>query len=84
MALNDINAATPGAIKNSNCEWYVPGDCFECKAGEHDDMVTGAEVVIVRDPDTGKMHMRAKLCSDHISIMLDDGYTVTWKDGTVR
>ena len=50
--------------------------CFHCRNAEREDdlhhLVGRYEV---RDPDTGQM-TRGYICEDHVSMLLDDGYTV--------
>lgn len=49
--------------------------CADCRAGEHDNYTDDVTLVIVRDPDN-RFVKRAYLCSDHVSMYLDDGYGV--------
>jgi hypothetical protein len=50
--------------------------CFECRAGEHDDIKEDAVLCVIHDPETKKIFRRGYLCSDHINVFLDDGYIV--------
>jgi hypothetical protein len=50
--------------------------CSDCRDGEHDNYDEDIHLVIVREPDNGKMLKRAYLCGEHISMYLDDGYKV--------
>ena len=54
--------------------------CSECRAGDHDrDYNDGDDVRLYRvaNPDGGRGSVRRMyLCEDHVTCMLDDGYTV--------
>ena len=52
--------------------------CVECKNGDQE--VDYGPIVgrfIVRDPDTGEIHLRGPLCGEHETALNDDGYTLT-------
>ena len=53
--------------------------CSDCRDSEHDNYDDQVELVIVRDPETGKMVKRAYLCKEHVSMYLDDGYELVVK-----
>ena len=48
--------------------------CFECRAGEHDNYAPIQGKFIVRDPETGKLYGKGYLCDDHVDALLTDGY----------
>jgi hypothetical protein len=50
--------------------------CADCRDGEHDNITEDVRLFRVVDPETGKMLKRAYLCSEHVSMYLDDGYEV--------
>jgi hypothetical protein len=54
--------------------------CSECRAGEHDDYDVIVGLCVVKDPDTGKVVLRAYLCASHVEMRVGDGYEV-YKDG---
>jgi hypothetical protein len=59
---------------DSNGDYYKPGMCFECRAGEHEDIDDKIEMCKIINPDTGKMFKRGYLCSAHQDIFISDGY----------
>jgi hypothetical protein len=59
---------------DGNDDYYKPGKCFECRAGEHednDDMIIMCSII---DPKTGKQIKRGRLCGEHQHMYLTDGY----------
>lgn len=54
--------------------------CSECRDGEHEDYAEIVGLVVVKDPDTKKIVLRAFLCRDHVAARLSDGYEV-YQDG---
>jgi hypothetical protein len=59
---------------NGNGDEYTPGQCFECRAGEHEDEDDDIKMVTVINPDTKKIYRHGKLCRAHRNIFLHDGY----------
>ena len=50
--------------------------CFHCRNAEReDDLHQLIDKYEIRDPDTGQM-TRGYICEDHVSMLLDDGFTV--------
>ena len=64
-------------MENANGEKYIPGKCFECKRGEHEDEDENYTKVLVRDPNTHKIYGRGFVCAHHFSILEEDGYLIT-------
>jgi len=54
--------------------------CCECRAGEHDNYTDCISLVVVKDPETAKIIRRGYMCSEHLEVYLDDGYTC-YSDG---
>ena len=53
--------------------------CASCRAGEIEFTEEDGDLTLcsVRNPDDGRcVYLRAWLCDDHLSMYLDDGYTV--------
>lgn len=50
--------------------------CADCRNGEHENYDDDVKLVMVRDPETGKLAKRAYLCREHRQAYEDDGYTV--------
>jgi len=63
-------------VRNSNGDEYTPGNCFECRGGEHEDYDDDIKMVVVIDPETKKIYRRGKMCGEHRCMYEDDGYTV--------
>ena len=59
-------------MQNTNGEKYKPGQCAECKAGEHEDYDDDIKMCAVRDPDTNRV-TRKKLCGEHREAFAEDG-----------
>ena len=55
---------------------YVPGECFECKRGEHEDYAEIVGRFFVREPEEKKIYGSGKLCREHLTMLEDDGYDV--------
>ncbi len=51
-------------------------ECCECRKGEHENYTDDARLVVVRDPQTGKIVLRGYVCSEHEQAFRDDGYKV--------
>jgi hypothetical protein len=51
--------------------------CCDCRDGEHDNYDEDVRLVVVRDPDTGRILKRAYLCGDHRAMYRADGYVVS-------
>ena len=52
-------------------------ECCDCRDGEHEDYDDNVVLVIVSDPETGRIVKKAKLCEEHRITYTDDGYRVT-------
>lgn len=52
--------------------------CAECRNGEHDNYNDNVRLVVVKNPDGGRVR-RLLMCEDHVTACLDDGYEVTIK-----
>jgi hypothetical protein len=50
--------------------------CFECALGEHDNYDDDVRLVGIRDPDTGRLYRRARMCREHREMYAQDGYIV--------
>lgn len=50
--------------------------CADCRDGEHDNYSDDVVLVVVKDPDTGKLVKRSYMCGDHIDQYLTDGHQV--------
>lgn len=50
--------------------------CSDCRDGEHDNLDEDVKLVIVREPETGRMVKRAYLCGEHREMYSSDGYLV--------
>ena len=57
--------------------------CADCRDGEHDNYQDDVVLVVVKDPDTGKLVKRSYMCSDHIDQYLTDGYMVYERKGKI-
>ncbi len=55
--------------------------CFECMAGEHENLDDDVNLVSIVDPDGNERTVRRNLCNSHVNTRLEDGYTITRKDG---
>ena len=53
--------------------------CFECRNGEHEDYDSDIRLIVAKDPDTGRIYRRGKLCSEHRAAYSDDGYKVIYQ-----
>ena len=61
-------------IENSNGDLYSPGQCYECRAGEHEDEDNDIKMVMLYDD--GVLLRKCKMCKTHREIFEEDGYTV--------
>jgi len=52
-------------------------NCIECKDGEHDNYTEDVKKYKVTEPDSNKQYRRGFICSDHVDILLTDGYELT-------
>ena len=50
--------------------------CADCRDGEHEDYDLNIELVIIREPGTGRWIKRAWLCKEHRQMYHDDGYDI--------
>lgn len=50
--------------------------CSECRDSEHSNFDDDVDLVVVKDPETGKLVKRAYLCSEHVYMNLTDGYAL--------
>lgn len=50
--------------------------CADCRAGEHENYDEHVQLVMVRDPDTGRLEKRAYLCEQHRDMYRDDGFEI--------
>lgn len=51
-------------------------ECAECRNGEIRYSGPDVKLVLVRDPDTKKLYRREYVCSDHLDVLLVDGWEV--------
>ena len=70
----DLMNSSRKLLTDANGNVYTPGRCFECRAGEHEDIDDEIEMCKIINPDTGKMFKRGYLCSAHQDIFISDGY----------
>jgi hypothetical protein len=59
---------------NSNGDEYTPGQCYECRGGEHEDYDDDIRMCVITAP--GERPRRGHLCSEHRCMLRDDGYTI--------
>jgi hypothetical protein len=50
--------------------------CAECRDGDHENYDDDVRLTTVRDPDSGRIALRAYLCGEHRAARRDDGYGV--------
>lgn len=50
--------------------------CADCRDGEHINYDDDVKLVIVRDPETGRLVKRAYMCRLHRDMYEEDGYDV--------
>lgn len=53
--------------------------CYECRVSEHGDFDPIVGLCSIKDPDSGKIILRAYLCEAHVGMRMDDGYLVYLK-----
>lgn len=53
--------------------------CADCRDGEHDNYDDDVRLVIVKDPDTNKIHKRAYICHRHRYLYEQDGYVLYYQ-----
>jgi hypothetical protein len=51
--------------------------CSDCRDGEHTNYDDNVYMVVVHDPDTGKLVKRSYMCEAHRQAYYDDGYRLT-------
>jgi hypothetical protein len=61
-------------VENANGEEYTPGQCYECRNGEHEDYDDDVVMCVITAP--GTRPRRGRLCSEHRCMLRDDGYTI--------
>ena len=57
--------------------------CYECRAGEHENYDDDVCMTTVRDPDGEEKTRRGYLCGEHRTANEDDGYEVWWMNAPV-
>ena len=50
--------------------------CADCRDGEHENMDDDVMLIVLRDPDTGKLVKRSYMCANHRTMYSDDGYDI--------
>jgi len=53
--------------------------CADCRDGDHANYDQGVRLVVVKDPDTGKLLKRAYMCHEHRDMYEADGWTLIEK-----
>jgi len=53
--------------------------CADCRDGEHDNYDNDVRLIVVRDPDTGRLFKRSYMCAEHRQMYTDDGYDLYQK-----
>ena len=51
-------------------------NCCECQKGEHPNYDEEVRLLMVREPDTGRLVLRGYICGEHAEAFAQDGYTV--------
>ncbi len=51
-------------------------NCCECQKGEHPNYDEEVRLLMVREPDTGRLVVRGYICKEHAEAFAQDGYTV--------
>jgi hypothetical protein len=51
--------------------------CFECRAGEHDNEDEDVRMCVIKSPLSDERTRRGYLCATHRMVMEEDGYKVT-------
>jgi hypothetical protein len=53
-----------------------PKRCADCRLGEHENYDDDIQLVVVRDPEAGRILKRANLCEEHREMYHSDGYRI--------
>lgn len=50
--------------------------CCDCRNGDHENYDNDIILVVIKDPETGKLVKRGRLCGEHRAMYRTDGYSV--------